>query len=182
MSRFEITISDYGYWVADTHKGRNRFVPASPSELSALNADLAIARAQAPIREAGRTPRVYYRDAEGRIGIPPEPDMIPKDCQRYECTSLAEEDALAREMSQEMQQKWKDNGEGTEMCEAMLADYTDRPVGAKQELVNALNNNPRGRKEKEVIRIMLSELDREEALNHRVNTDFYWRSREMGHQ
>lgn len=181
MSRYQITISDHGYWVTDTHKGRNRFVPASASELSALNADLAIERARSPIRESGRTPRVYYRDAEGKIGIPPEPDMIPKDCQRFECTTLAEEDALAREMSADMLSKWKDHGEGTEMMEAMLADYTGKSFGARDELVRALNNNPRGRKEKDIIRIMLSELDQEEALNHRANTDFFWHSREFGH-
>lgn len=177
-SRYEIEIACTGYWVKDTHKLRSRFVPCSPEELQTISEDLMIQRGTKPVREIGRPPKVYFRDSEGKIGIPPEPDMVPPDCQRYEITSLTEEDAIAKEMSVEMYAKWSDHGEFTEIMEGMLAETTGRTVGARRELVDALAAGAKGRKEADCIRIMLEDLDREESKNQRVNIDHYFHSRE----
>jgi|HubBroStandDraft_2_1064218.scaffolds.fasta_scaffold64085_3 hypothetical protein len=189
-NRYQIEISDYGYWVKDTGKQRTRFVHASKEELADI-ADMYVPEpGESPLfdkiirpglglaRELGRPPKVYYRDAEGKIGIPPEPDMVPPDCQRYEITSLTEEDAIAKEMSAEMYQKWQDHGEFTEIMEGMLAETTGRTVGARRELVDALAAGAKGRKEAECIRIMLDDLDREESKNQRVNIEHMFHSRE----
>jgi len=162
--RYQIEIGLYGYWVKDTAKGRSRFIEADPATLANLDT---IFRD----RERGRPPKVYFRDAEGKIGIPPEPDMIPKDCQRFECSSLAEEDALAKEMSAEMYSKWQDHGAMTEIFDGMFDD-------PRKSLVDALASGPRGRKEAEAIRIMLSDLDQEAAQRQKITSNVFFHNRE----
>lgn len=163
------------FWIYPRH-GRGRFILAGSSTARAIteghSISLTIAAGE---RMAAGThePLVYFRNEQGKIGIPPDPSMIPTGFERLEARTLADVDRMMAEMSRES-----------------LADFTDEE-GAFQEGLDAIIGNPRqhlvsqlGRsisnKERDVIHVMLKELDHEQAQRQKITTDVRHYGRDHG--
>ena len=161
--------SDHGFWV-EYRDGRKRFIPFGTATANRIAQGLTIEKIER--RRTEKTghiePVTYYRDAEGNIGIPPEPNLLPEGAIPLQATSLQELDKLSREMTDQMRATWRDEG-FTEEMEQMLGMPRKELVAQMQE------STPYGQ---EVIRGLLSHLDKEESDRDRVSANVYFRHRE----
>ena len=168
----KITKSDHGFWV-EYKTGRSRFIVATEQEMQEF--DLALLEKKKRAFKAGTIdPVQYYRDDSGRIGIPAEPGLLPEGVrpdQVFQATSLPELDRLSKEMSDDYRKEWQDNGAFTEMMEEQMGSPRSRLVSQMM--------NPKTEKEREVIRILLQELDKESADRQRVTSNFMFHHREF---
>jgi len=164
--------ADHGFWV-EYKPGRKRFILATPQEMAEF--DIALLEKKKRAFKAGQIdPVQYYRADDGTVGIPSEPGLLPDGIRRdqvFEASSLSELDSLSKEMSREYYEKWNDHGEFTEMMESAL----DSP---RSRLISQMMN-PKSEKERDVIRLLLKELDREAADRQRVTSNVFFHQREF---
>jgi hypothetical protein len=116
-------------------------------------------------------PVTYYVDRDGKIGVPPEPGMEPPDdVTVHTFNTLHEADQLASRMQEQMYADFQDDGNTT-------AAFDDILQFKRAELVDAMSRQP-GRKGREVVRLMLEDLDREERDRQRISTRAFFHYRE----
>lgn len=121
-------------------------------------------------------PFTYYRDRDGKVGVPPEPGLEPPDnVTVHTANTLHEADRLCREMQEQMYDDFQDDGVATAAFDQMTGVGDGRPY-SRDDLVHAMSHG-RGRKERDVARLMLEDLDKEERDRQRVTTSahFHWR-------
>jgi hypothetical protein len=173
----QLTITESGYWI--NFRNYSRLVLCSQDEAAeavrTMNAVNALKQIQSSKdNHQNRTKTVVYRDAEGKINIPPDPKMIPSGCERIEIKSLADADRVTRELQTELAEKW--SYDSTEDMDRMLADRNGntpiewlRKYGAKTA------------KGREIVNIMIEELEREASNRNEVRTNTFFRWREFDH-
>lgn len=122
-------------------------------------------------------PMVYFRDSEGKINIPPDPSLVPKNCERLEVRTLREADALAKEMTAVLQESWSHDAEVTAQLDMMAVDENGR---TPRQIVADEHNRPISDYGREVTAEMLRALDREEADRQRVSANVFFNWRENG--
>ncbi len=117
-------------------------------------------------------PVTYYIDDKGKIGVPPEPGLEPPDnVTVHTFNTLAEADRLAAKMQQQMYEDFQDDGVATE--------YFDRVTGfSRDEMLQAMAEG-RGRKEREIARLMLEDIDQEARDRQRISTSAFFHYREF---
>jgi len=160
-----------GYWLY-FKEGRGRFVPKGSNLAKQIEEGREISLNSARVNAAGtHEPMVYYRDSNGSIGIPPSPDSpIPDGYQRLECRTLADADKLAAEMTREQLEKFQSHEDFTAGAEAMFGS-------PRKHLVDQLSRT-RSNIERDTIRVMLEDLDREASDRGRISAEtiFRWRN------
>lgn len=116
-------------------------------------------------------PFTYYVDQDGKIGVPPEPCLEPPDnVTVHTANTLAEADRLSRIMQDQMYRDFQDDGVATK--------YFDQVTGYdRSQLLQAMSEG-RGRKEREVARLLLEDIDREAANRQRITTSAHFHFRE----
>jgi len=153
-----------GHWMCEMALGRT--LQDSP-----------IARAIYRLKDARRShkagthePVTYYVDREGKIGVPPEPGMQPPDnVTVHTADNLREIDRLSAKMQDQMYREFQDDGVATE--------YFDQVTGwDRSQMLDAMQHG-RGRKEREIARLMLEDVDQEAANRQKISTRamFHWR-------
>lgn len=171
---------DGGCWL-EVRAGRSKYFP--PKHEVTLAAKKAIKENRRPILDgliktkrafaAGtHEPVVYYRDEENNICIPPDPNIIPKGAERLEIKSLKEADALCREMSLDLKQRFMNDA--TPILDDMARDELGR---TPREIIVAENMNAKTDYGREVTHEMLRQLDKEERdrVNISGGVHFHWR-------
>lgn len=121
-------------------------------------------------------PVTYYLDKDGRIGIPPEPGLPPPDnVTVHTFNTLQEADRLAARMMEQMYAEFQDDGHATAAFDQMTGVGDGQPY-SRADLVHAMSHG-RGRKERDVARLMLADLDQEESNRQAISTRamFHWR-------
>lgn len=121
-------------------------------------------------------PVTYYLDKDGRIGIPPEPGLPPPDnVTVHTFNTLQEADRLAARMTEQMYAEFQDDGHATAAFDQMTGVGDGQPY-SRADLVHAMSHG-RGRKERDVARLMLADLDQEESNRQAISTRalFHWR-------
>lgn len=175
-----IVISDYGYWIE--WRNRKRFVGCSKKELEILKLELnaeesaeRMARTRRAFKQGTHEKSYYYRDADGTICIPPDPSLAPAGVALEEIDSLKTADRLSKEMSEQHLQRFQDNGMFTETLQQMFGD-------PRKALVERMQN-PKSDYERDLIRIMLNELDssRHDLSRIESNSYFHYREYDAGH-
>lgn len=154
------------FWLYPRY-GRGRLILAGSSTAKAITEgrEISMAVAAGDRMAAGtHEPLVYFRDESGKIGIPPDPSMIPAGMERLEARTLADVDRMMAEMSRES-----------------LADFTDEE-GAFQEGLDYIIGNPRrhlvqqlGRsisnRERDFIHEAIKDLDYEQGQRQKITTE-----------
>lgn len=162
--------SDHGFWVYPK-EGRGKFIPFGSPTADRINAGLSLDTLDKRRRTEKNgciEPVIYFRDEDGKIGVPPDPSMIPEGAVVLTATSLGELDKLSSEMQRELHASWKDNGFTAEMEEMM-------GLPRKQLVGEMANASPYGR---EVIRGLISALDKEESDRDRIQANTFFHRRE----
>jgi len=127
-------------------------------------------RTRRAFKQGSHEPMYYDRDENGDIGIPPSPDIpVAQGSTRFTVDNLRDADKLAAEMSERQYRKFQDDGAFTIQAEELLG-------GPRSVLVSQMMN-PKTEMEREVIRLLLPELDREEADRQKISSEvrFAWR-------
>lgn len=161
--------SDHGWWVHND-RGRGRFYPNGSSVAEKIERGLD-AEAMA---EAERTRRVFaegthepvkaWRNPDGTIGIPPDPSFpCPDDAEPFEIRTLAQADAVCKEIREEMLGKWQGDQQFTEMADWAFGD----PRKALLQRMAETSSNF----ERDTLRLLVEELDKEQS--NRENVDAY---------
>lgn len=163
-----------GFWVY-ARTGRGRFYAKNSSVAQSILSGQNLTKLHdAQVRLAAGTHEAvaYFRDENGRIGIPPTPNSpIPADCIRFEARTLKEIDSLSAEMTRESLRDWESSQEFTDGLNDALGD----PHGdLKHRLMTS-----RSDKEKDVIRLMLADSDREDRNRANVSANTIFRFREF---
>jgi hypothetical protein len=109
---------------------------------------------------------VYYRDEEGHVCIPPDPSMVPPGYTPLVVDNIRQAEALGHEVAQEQLEKFKDSGEFTERLEEMAGN-------PRQQLISA-QLTARTNKERDFIREMVKELDKEAAKRENVRSEAHF--------
>lgn len=126
------------------------------------------------VRERGRDVTVYYRNPDGTLGVPAEEQFIPAGCERLEARTLSEQDELGRALAAQEHRKW----EGSAEANAVMEEAFDNP---RQRLIDKLSTGQvKGNLEREVIRLIIDDLDKEERDRNRISTEFHVHAREWG--
>jgi hypothetical protein len=161
-----------GFWIY-FRQGRARFYP-STSEMAdrVRNAQTVSVIESARVHAPGTfEPVRYFRNAEGKIGIPPSPDSpLPLDCTPFSANTLPEIDALSAEMNADHLREWESSQEFTDGLNHALGD----PRG---ELVRRLSNS-KSEFQRDVIREMLADSDREDRNRANISSRTMFRFRE----
>lgn len=165
---YQVEESDYGVWIKFPN-GRSRYALKG----SELYAQVMEQREDPKLRERGRETTVYYRDASGEIGVPPSPDSpIPEGCVRLEANTLAEQDRLGKEMAEQSRRKWEGSDEATEAME-------DGFGSPRQVLIDKMaTGHYKSQLEKDLIPMLVKDLDREARDRGRHEHNFFVHSRE----
>ena len=117
-------------------------------------------------------PVYYLRNEHGEVGIPPEPGLpIPEGSTLHEARSLQEVDSLTRELNRDMRERFYDDGYATQML--------DRALGNPIETLMEQMKHPVSRMERDVIPLLIQDLENLEKERRQVYTDvrFYERER-----
>lgn len=166
---YEVEQSDHGLWIKFPN-GRQRFALKG----SELYAQVMEGQQNPALRERGRDVTVYYRDLKtGEIGVPPSPDSpIPSGCERLEATSIFDQDRLSKSLAAQEQRKWEGSMEATEAME----DGFGNP---RKVLTDKMaTGHYKSQLEKDLIPMLVNELDREERDRGRIEHNFSVHSRE----
>ena len=162
-----------GSMLIEIRLGRFRDFPATHVWCQAIRAGRALDRLQESQRrhaQGTHEPVTYYIDDKGKIGVPPEPGMEPPDnVTVHTFNTLAEADRLSARMREQMYADFQDDGVATE--------YFDQVTGwSREEMLHAMSHG-RGRKEREIARLMLEDVDREAADRQRISTEAFFHYR-----
>jgi hypothetical protein len=164
-----------GFWIYPNGGARARYYGPESHIAQSLGAGNQEVDPEVRARNfaAGTHEPVYYlRNERGEAGIPPEPGLpIPAGSTLHEAKSLAEIDALSREMSRDLLEKVFDDGTATR--------FFDRLLGNPIETLKDQMRNPRiSRMERDVIPLLIQDLERMEDRNRDVEANVRFRSRE----
>lgn len=169
----KIEKSDYGYWVYPKD-GRCRFISFdSPSGIrisQGLVLD-SVGKSKRAFATGTHEKMVFFRNAEGKVGIPPDPNMIPIGCQKFEVKSLAEADALSREMTNDLKRQFADDAATDYFEDAQRDENGNTP----REVISRYATSTEY--EREVRVEMLKHLDKLADDRNKVDTNvfFDWR-------
>ena len=118
--------------------------------------------------------RVLYRDASGKLGIPPHPDMIPPGCDRIDVSSLNEEDKLMREMHADLKSQM-----GEDFMTPLLDQvFADENGNTPRDILKS-STAYRTDYGREMCRAMLKTLDEEESRRNNPEIVSYFHTREF---
>jgi hypothetical protein len=164
---------DGSCWI-EIKAGRLKWFPKNHDATKAARQGLildGLHKTQRAFTAGSHEPVVYYRDEEGKINLPPNAE-VPQGYERREIRNLREADALCREMSQELRDRFAYDATGD--LDDMARDQNGL---SPRDLVLRENMNPLSDYGREVTAQMLKELDREEAdrKNVAANVFFHWR-------
>jgi hypothetical protein len=154
-----------GFWVK-FREGRSRFFAAGSDMALKLQAGQAFEKIEESRRAfaAGtHEPVVYFRNEDGKIGVPPDPSMIPAGCVRYEANNLAEIDRISAEMDRDHYNDFQDDGRFT-------AGMDDWLGGPRQYLVDRLQQGNLTNKHRDVIHAMIRDADYEAGQRQKITT------------
>lgn len=153
------------HWMCQTVRGEIDLSSPFTQALHQINA------AGRRFAQGTHEPVTYYRRANGDIGVPPEPGMEPPDdVTVHTFNTLGEADRLAREMRSQMYREFQDDGSTTEALDDLF-EFN------RSQLTQAMAEG-RGRKGREIARLMLEDLDREADDRQRINTNAFFHYRE----
>lgn len=163
-----------GSMLIEIRVGRFRDFPATHIWPRSIKAGQSLSRLEdSQRRHATGThePVTYYIDDKGDIGVPPEPGLQPPDnVTVHTFNTLQEADRLAAKMRDQMYRDFQDDGVATE--------YFDQVTGwDRDDMLRAMREGG-GRKEREVARLMLEDIDREAADRQRISTNAFFHFRE----
>lgn len=167
---------DGSCWI-EIKAGRSKWFPKNHDATKAARQGLildGLHKTQRAFTQGNHEPVVYYRDEEGKINLPPNPDMLPPGVERMEIRSLSEADALCREMSTELRSRF--DYDSTADLDDMARDSCGR---TPRQVVQEENNRPLTDYGREVTSAMLEQLDREEADRRDVKANVFFRWREF---
>lgn len=163
-----------GFWVYPRGGARGRFYgPDSPVSQSIRSGCEAVdPEIRARAFKTGTIEPVYYiRDSEGKAGVPPVPGLdVPEGCTLHEARSLQEIDALAREMNRDLFEGFYDDGTATRLFDKLLGD----PLKTLRQQLE----HPVSRMERDVIPLLIQDLEDMERRNREVHTEIHFRHRE----
>jgi len=174
----KITATDNGGFWCEFKPGRSRFFAAGSDMALKIQAGQAIEKLDASRRAfaAGtHEPVVYFRNSEGKIGVPPDPSMIPAGCVRYEANSLSEVDRISAEMDRDHYSEFQDDGRFT----AGMDDFLGEP---RQYLVERLMQGGLTNKHRDVIHAMIKDGDHEASQRQKITTRCGFRFRDWDNQ
>ena len=122
-------------------------------------------------RDRHQQKTVYYRDAEGKVCIPPDPNMIPAGYTAIKIESVREAEALQREVGEDYRQRWSDHGEFTQMMEQSL----DNP---RRQLIDRMQVT-KSNLERDTIRELVKDMDNTQSQRENVRSEarFEWLGR-----
>lgn len=114
---------------------------------------------------------VLFRNSNGDIGVPPDPSVIPDGCTAFTVDNLRDADRVAAEMTSQLRKSWSDDGDFTRRMDAEYGNPRSRLI---EQMAN-----PKTEFEREVIRGLISDLDKEEGDRERISGEvhFDWRER-----
>lgn len=167
---YEIEESTYGVWIKFPN-GRSRFALKGGD----LYAQLMEGHSNPELRERGRDITTYYRDFKtGEIGVPPSADSpIPAGCERLEARSIFEQDKLAKSLADQERIKWEGSREATEAMESGMGS-------PRQVLIDKMaTGHYKSQLEKDLIPMLIQDLDREEQDRGRHEHTFSVHAREF---
>ena len=149
--------------------GKNTcFVPAGSSTAQAIRNGQAIEnleRSRRNFAEGTHEPLVYFRDASGKIAIPPDPTILPPGVERLEANSLRAIDSVMSELNLDHLRDFEDTGE----FQAGLEEMAGSP---RQYLVDRLNSgDSMSNIQRDTMRLMISELDDEQRNRGRITSE-----------
>jgi hypothetical protein len=169
-----------GSMLVEVRAGRFRDFPSTHRVSKAIRDGLALGKIEeAQHRHASGThePVTYYRRANGDIGVPPEPGLEPPDdVTVHTFNTLAEADSLSREMQRQMYRDFQDDGVATRAFDEMTGVIDGNPY-SREQLIHATMHGP-GRKERDVAKLMLEDLDKEERDRQKITTRAFFHYRE----
>ena len=170
MSKVERT-SEGNFWY-EYRPGRRRFIPAA-SEMGqhlqqGLDLNIISSRTHA---EGTFEPIEYHRNEDGSIGIPPAPNLpLPRGATRATVSSLAELDRVTKEMNVQDSRRFSDDGSFNENIRGIFGD-------TRAELQHRLSQS-RSNIERDTIRVMLDEGEREDAARRSFTGGSFFHQRE----
>jgi hypothetical protein len=165
----EVTIdevTDSGVWVR--RNNRLRFVMCSPEELTSLKLD-SLDKTRRAFAEGTHEPVTYYRDAEGKVCIPPTADTDTGGFERLQINTLADADRICREVQQDYYERFSNE---------TFTEDMDKNLGDPRGVLNSRLSVSRSNLERDTIRGLLKELDKEEDKRRSVYTEAHFRWRE----
>lgn len=156
-----------GYWLYP-RASRARFVTADSSTAQAIRNGQAIEnleRSRRNFAEGTHEPLVYFRNASGKIAIPPDPTILPPGVERLEANSLRAIDSVMSELNLDHLRDFEDTGE----FQAGLEEMAGSP---RQYLVDRLNSgDSMSNIQRDTMRLMISELDDEQRNRGRITSE-----------
>ena len=172
VGEHRVEISENGVWVYPRDRGRGRYYGNETSVAKSVRqGNVEDFKRPRFYKEGHHEPVYYLRDAEGKVGVPPEPGLpIPDGSTLFEATSLQEIDKISREMNLELAEQFRDEGEFTEMVDYVMGD--PRKVLAQNLL------NPKSNLERDLIPMLLDVLDGSADERTRAKTQLFFRGRE----
>ena len=168
-----------GYWLFPRSGARGRFIPYGSETARRIEAGHALTdidRTRRAFAAGTHEPVVAWREADGTLSIPPDPSFAPPpDAERFEIRTLAEADRVAAEERQRILSKWQGDEEFTRTMDATF----DNP---RSQLITQMLN-PKSEMERDVIRLVIKELDEMESQRQNVEAHafFHWREHDAGH-
>lgn len=162
-----------GYWIR-VREGRSRFIQANSETAKRIASGYELTKLDAAARTmaAGtHEPVVYFRNADGKIGIPPDPSMIPFGCERLEARNLRDLDKLSAEMNQDHYRDFQDDGAFTEGMDEMLGS-------PRQYLVDRLQQGGLSNLNRDLIHECIKHADFEASQRQKITTDTRFRIRD----
>lgn len=165
--------ADGSCWI-EVKAGRKRWFGKDHAATKAARNGLTldgIGKAQRAFAAGTHEHMIFYRDAEGKVGIPPDPNMIPAGCQKFEVKSLAEADALSREMTNDLKRQFADDAATDYFEDAQRDENGNTP----REVISRYATSTEY--EREVRVEMLKHLDKLADDRNKVDTNvfFDWR-------
>ena len=174
IGKHRVIESDHGFWIYPNDRPRGRFYAfGTPIADSIRNGHKEVdpEKTERAFKPGTHEPIFYLRDEHGKVGIPPEPGLpIPTGCTLHEAKSLQEIDAITREMNIDLHSQFYDDGTATR--------YLDAALGNPIETLKEQLRNPISRMERDVIPLLIEELEDMERKNRRVETSTRFYSRE----
>lgn len=173
LGEHRVERSDYGWWVYPRGGQRAKFYPHGSVTARRIDSGIALDNLERT-RRAHATgthePISAWRNPDGTIGIPADPSFAPPaDSEPFQITTLAQADAIAREIEAQTYAQWHGD-------EAFTSAMDER-LGHPREALNTRLLQTSSQFEKEVIREFLKELDTKESQRRdiRVHAGFHYR-------
>ena len=121
-----------GFWLYP-RAARARFIPAGSSTATAIQNGQTlegIDKIRRTYAEGTHEPLVYFRNAEGKIAIPPDPNLLPPGVERLEANSLRAIENVMSELNLDHFRDFEDTGEFQAGLEEMAQASTAKTAAA----------------------------------------------------